>query len=102
MDELPLTIDQRGFRTSVDALMSLERAQKIEAVAARVGGYSVGIVAAPGDPYRLVYDDEAGRKTTTAERIVPDGKVIVSMRNITNPNAPTDISGLNRAADEQT
>jgi hypothetical protein len=102
MDKLPLIIDQRDFRTSVDALMSLERAQKIEAVAARVGGYSVGIVAASGDPYRVVYDDEAGAERTTAAMIVPDGKVIMSMRNITNPNAPTDISGLNRAADEQT
>jgi len=101
MDKLPFTIDQRGFRTAVDTLMSLERARKIQAAAMQLGGYSVDIVAAAGDPYKVVYD-EAGIETTTAAMIVPDDKVIMSMRNTANPNAPTDISGLNCAANEQT
>jgi hypothetical protein len=94
----PVLLDMRqgtiGSVEAVQTVIDAEQAQRLQAVASELGGFSVGILANAGDPYKTIYETDEGKVVTSTTMQVSEGKVIVSMQNTANPNTPANLSPL--------
>lgn len=96
VEKKPVILDNTQIsRDKVQKLIDKEKAERLRSVAKELGGYIVEVIAKSGDPYRTIYSTEDPFKVISSPVMpVPEGEVIVSMKNIANPNAPKDLHGL--------
>lgn len=90
-----ITRESKGnMPPGVQSLVDREKVEKLQAVAERLGGFSISVVAEGGDPYQTIFRTDTQRRVLSDVQDVPEGKVIVSIRNTAQPKTPADLSRL--------
>lgn len=91
----PIVLNSTNFpRHAVEMITDTEEAERLQAAASKLGGFIVVIIAREGDTFKIINTDNSDRVVTSATEQLDKGKVIVRMRNTTNPQTPTNLSPL--------